>query len=142
MLAPKEQVQAKGLPWTYKNPSEFRDKFRNQMILWLNARALQKLKHDVEQQETTIRAITVALRGIVTKFEIDYLRRLIKPEKWDCRWDHDTYDRLKRLDDMGFALPTVIDGDRRLVRIEECFGEDESIPVEQRKWFDMKDSAR
>jgi len=27
------------MPWTYKNPSEFRDKFRDQMILWLNARS-------------------------------------------------------------------------------------------------------
>lgn len=138
VLALKEQIQAKGLPWTYKNPSEFRDKFRNQMILWLNARTLQELKYDVEQQEATIRAIKVALRGIVTKFEIDYLRRLMKTEKWDCRYDPDTYDRLKRLDDMGFVLPTVINGDRRLVRIQELFG-DESIPVEQREWFNMKD---
>lgn len=138
VLAFKKEVQAKGLPWTYKNPSEFRDKFRSQMILWLNARTLQELKNDVEQQEATIRAIKVALRGIVTKFEIDYLRRLMKAEKWDCRYDPDTYYRLKRLDDMGFVLPTVINGDRRLVRIQEFFG-DENIPVEQRKWFNMKD---
>lgn len=138
VLALKEQVQAKGLPWTYKNPSEFRDKFRNQMILWLNARTLQELKKNVEHQEATLRAIKVALRGIVTKFEIDYLRRLMKAETWDCRYDPDTYYRLKRLDDMGFVLPTVINGDRRLVRIQELFG-DENIPVEQRQWFDMKD---
>jgi len=138
VLALKEQVQAKGLPWTYKNPSEFRDKFRNQMILWLNARTVQELKNNVEQQEATIRAIKVALRGIVTKFEIDYLRRLMKAEKWCCRYDPDTYDRLKRLDDMGFVLPTVINGDRRLVRIQELFG-DENIPVDQREWFNMKD---
>lgn len=56
----------------------------------------------------------------------------MKAEKWDCRYDPDTYDRLKRLDDMGFVLPTVINGDRRLVRIQELFG-DENIPVEQRK---------
>ena len=138
VLAFKKEVQAKGLPWTYKNPSEFRDKFRNQMILWLNARTLQELKNDVKQQEATIRAIKVSLRGIVTKFEIDYLRRLMRAEKWDCRYDPDTYHRLKRLDDMGFVLPTVINGDRRLVRIQELFG-DETIPVEQRKWFNMKD---
>jgi hypothetical protein len=74
----------------------------------------------------------------VTKFEIDYLRRLMKAGKWECRYDPDTYYRLKRLDDMGFVLPTVINGDRRLVRIQELFG-DENIPVEQRKWFNMKD---
>src|SRR5215510_3149620 len=71
-------------------------------------------------------------------FRDDYLRRLMKAEKWDCRYDPDTYYRLKRLDDMGFVLPTVINGDRRLVRIQELFG-DENIPVEQRKWFNMKD---
>ena len=138
VLAFKAQVQAKGLPWTYKNPSEFRDKLRNQMILWLNARTVQELKNNVAQQEATIRAIKVALRGIVTKFEIDYLRRLMRAETWDCRYDPDTYHRLKRLDDMGFVLPTVINGDRRLVRIQERFG-DESIPVDQREWFNMKD---
>jgi hypothetical protein len=108
------------------------------MILWLNARTLQELKNDVEQQEATIRAIKVALRGIVTKFEIDYLRRLMKAETWDCRYDPDTYYRLKRLDDMGFVLPTVTNGNRSLVRIQERFG-DENIPVEQRQWFNMKD---
>ena len=39
VLAFKKQVQANGLPWTYKNPADFRDKFRNQMMLWLNTRA-------------------------------------------------------------------------------------------------------
>jgi hypothetical protein len=32
----------------------------------------------------------------------------------------------------------VIDGNRRLIRIQERFG-DESIPVEKREWFNMKD---
>jgi hypothetical protein len=48
VLELKEQVLAKGLPWVYRNPSEFRDRFRNQMVLWLNSNALQKLKRDVE----------------------------------------------------------------------------------------------
>jgi hypothetical protein len=74
----------------------------------------------------------------VTNFEIDCLRRLVKTQPWRCRYDPDTYYRLKRLDDMGFVLPTVIDGNRRLVRIQERFGA-ASIPVEQRAWFDMKD---
>jgi hypothetical protein len=139
VLAFKERVQANGLPWTYKTPSEFRDRFRNQLILWLNTRALQKLTHEVEHQATTIRAITVALRGIVTKFEIDYLRRLMHAEAWQCRWDRDTYERLRRLDDMGFVLPTVIAGNRMLIRIQERFGKEEHIAVEQRTWFNLRD---
>ena len=49
----------------------------------------------------------------------------MRAEKWDCRYDPDTYHRLKRLDDMGFVLPTVINGDRRLVRIQELFGDED-----------------
>lgn len=42
VLAFKKEVQANGMPWTYKNPADFRDKFRNQMNLWLNARLLKR----------------------------------------------------------------------------------------------------
>jgi len=78
----------------------------------------------------------VALRGIVTKWEIDYLRRLAKAESWDCQWDQDTFYRLKRLDEMGFVLPTMIDGKRSFERFRALFQTDK--PVDQRPWFDMK----
>jgi hypothetical protein len=39
VLSFKKQVQANGMPWSYKNPSDFRNKFRNHMILWLNTRS-------------------------------------------------------------------------------------------------------
>jgi hypothetical protein len=39
---------------------------------------------------------------------------------------------------MGFVLPTEVDGNRRLIRIQEHFG-DESIPVDHRTWFNMRD---
>jgi hypothetical protein len=94
-------------------------------------RGQQRLRSDVE-------AIRTALTGIVTTFEIDYLRRLDRDEPWMCRYDPDTYYRLKRLDDMGFVLPTEVDGNRRLIRIQEHFG-DESIPVDHRTWFNMRD---
>jgi hypothetical protein len=41
VLAFKKRVQANGMPWSYKIPSDFRSKFRNQMILWLNSVANQ-----------------------------------------------------------------------------------------------------
>lgn len=34
----QEQVKAKGIPWSYKRPSDFKDKFRGQMTLWLTSR--------------------------------------------------------------------------------------------------------
>jgi hypothetical protein len=115
-------------------------RIRNAIEAQGKAAELQKLKDEVKQQELDIQAIRVALRGIMTKFEIDYLRRLAKAEPWNVRYDPDTYYRLKRLDDMGFVLPTEIDGQRRLIRIQELFG-DENIPVEERKWFNLKDYA-
>lgn len=37
----KKRVQEKGLPWSYKRPAEFQDKFRTQVMLWLNKLNLQ-----------------------------------------------------------------------------------------------------
>ena len=33
----RKQFQAKGMPWSYKNPSDFRKEFLRQMILWSNS---------------------------------------------------------------------------------------------------------
>jgi Predicted nucleotide-binding protein containing TIR-like domain len=96
----------------------------------------EKLKNEVKQQESDLQAIRVALRGIVTKWEIDYLRRLMRPEEWKCRWDQDTFSRLKRLDEMGFVLPTMIDGERSFERFRKLFQTE--MPVDNRPWFNMK----
>ncbi len=37
----KKRVEAKGLPWSYKRPADFEDKFRNQVMLWLNSLNLE-----------------------------------------------------------------------------------------------------
>jgi hypothetical protein len=90
----------------------------------------KKLKNEVQQQESELQAIRVALRGIVTKWEIDYLRFLMRDEKWSCRWDQDTFDRLKRFDDMGFVLPTVRNGERsfeQLMLVSQFCLHDEGI---------------
>lgn len=54
VLAFRKRVESKGLPWSYRTPTEFRDKFRQQMILWLSSRAResrseseQKKPHDL-----------------------------------------------------------------------------------------------
>lgn len=99
---------------------------------------LVKVEKGQQMLRSDLEAIRVALTGIVTKFEIDYLRRLAKAEPWNCRYEPDTYDRLRRLDDMGFVRPTKIHDERRLIRIQELFG-DESIKVADREWFNMKD---
>ena len=95
----------------------------------------EQLRSEVKQQESDLQAIRVALRGIVTKWEIDYHRRLERAGKWDCQWDQDTFNRLKRLDEMGFVLPSVIDGTRSFQRFRQLFQTDK--PVDERPWFDM-----
>ena len=52
VLAFKTKVQANGMPWTYKSPADFREKFRQQMILWLNAR---KERNRTQQEARTQR---------------------------------------------------------------------------------------
>jgi hypothetical protein len=113
-----------------KNIDELKFKFNQQLDN-------EKLRSELKQQESELQAIRVALRGIVTKWEIDYLRRLAKAESWDCRWDQDTFNRLKRLDEMGFVLPTIgIDGKRSFERFRELFQTEK--PDDERPWFNMK----
>jgi CAP12/Pycsar effector protein, TIR domain len=100
------------------------------------AQTVEVQQKRVEQQAADIRAIRVALRGIVTKWEIDCLRSLARVDPWKCRWDQDTFNRLKRLDDMGFVLPTEIDGTRSFERFRERFQTEKSL--DEREWFDMK----
>jgi formylglycine-generating enzyme required for sulfatase activity len=35
----RRQYKAKGMPWTYRKPADFREQFRNQITLWLNSRS-------------------------------------------------------------------------------------------------------
>jgi hypothetical protein len=99
---------------------------------------LNKVEKDQQLLKAEIQAIRVSLALILTTFESDYLRKMANGGKWCCRYDPDTYNRLKRLDDLGFVLPKVIEGERKLVRIQELFG-DERIEVDKRKWFNMND---
>ena len=99
---------------------------------------LVKVEEGQQLLKEQIQAIRISLAKILTTFESDYLRKLATGVEWRCQYDPDTYNRLKRLDDLGFLLPRVIEGKRRLVRIKELYG-NESIPVAEREWFNMND---
>jgi predicted nucleotide-binding protein len=118
-------------------------KIRNAIRAQSKAIELQRLAQTVEvqqkrveRQEADIRAVRVALKGIVTNWEIDCLRKLAKSEPWNFHWDQDTFGRPKRLDDIGFVLPKIIDGTRSYDRFREHFQTEK--PVDQRERFDMK----
>jgi hypothetical protein len=51
VLAFRKLVQTNGLPWTYTTPVDFREKFRSQITLWLNARAQKASGKDVTTKE-------------------------------------------------------------------------------------------
>lgn len=57
VLAFRAQVEANGLPWKYKNPSDFRDKFRNQMLLWLKERRRKRRRFLIPSVLVVILAI-------------------------------------------------------------------------------------
>jgi hypothetical protein len=100
-------------------------------------------------------AIRVALKGIVTKYEHEYLRRLADPQPFPSEvgdfeyhyeddkhhYTPDVYPRLKRLDDIGYIRPTEIDGHRRLLRIVDDHARDESRPNEKRPRFKLREYA-
>lgn len=128
------------------------------IVPWL-APIFKKLKVvglEIEFQElrSDVEAIRVALKGIVTKYEHEYLRRLQNPnpfpsEVGDSEYHYednkhhyspDVYPRLKRLDDIGFIRPTATDGhNRRLLRIVDDHAKDESLRCEDRPRFKLSD---
>ena len=116
--------------------NQIRRAIRDLGIFSGNEKQLAVVANEVQELGSDLQAIRVALRGIVTKWEIDYLKRLAKTQSWDCQWDQDTFNRLKRLDEMGFVLPTEIDGKRSFERFRELFQTEK--PVGERLWFDMK----
>lgn len=107
----------------------------------------QELRSDVESMQ-------VALKGIVTKYEHEYLRRLhhsgpfpskVGDDEYHYKDDKhhyspDIYPRLKRLDDIGFIRPIATDAhNRRLLRIEEDHAKDGSLRIEDRPLFKLSD---
>ena len=114
---------------------------------------LGQVEKGQQQLNQNILAIQVALKGIVTKYEYEYLRRLAEHQPFpsevgdgeyhyeDDRHHYapDVYPRLKRLDDIGFIRPREIEGRRHLLRIVEDHGGDERWRNEDRSRFKLRD---
>jgi hypothetical protein len=116
---------------------------------------LGRIEQGQQILESDIRAIRVALKGVVTKYEHEYLRRLADPQRFPSEvgdfeyhyeddkhhYTPDVYPRLKRLDDIGYIRPTEIDGHRLLLRIVDDHARDESLPNEERPRFKLREYA-
>ncbi|HEV8714411.1 MAG TPA: hypothetical protein VGX03_16490 [Candidatus Binatia bacterium] len=86
-------------------------------------------------QESEIKAIQIALKGILTKHETGPLTGLNGLEKVLIRYEPDLYWYLHRLDGLGFIQPNKGYG---LYDIVKEHRDDERFPYEQRPPFDLK----
>jgi hypothetical protein len=106
---------------------------------------LERVKDAVDQvekrqaiQESEIRAIQIALEGVLTKHEIGLLEGLNTPNEFMIRYEPDLYRYLHRLDGLNFIQPKLGYG---LITIEERHKDDEKLPVppHERPPFNLKE---
>lgn len=103
---------------------------------------LERVKVKVDQveerqviQASEIKAIQIALKGILTKHEKGHLEGLKQPE-YQIRYEPDLYPYLHRLDGLNFIQPNPGYG---LMTIEDRHRDDAKLPVEERPFFDLKE---
>ena len=98
-------------------------------------RVIDQVKERQALQESEIKAIQIALKGILTKHETGPLTGLNGPGEVLIRYEPDLYWYLHRLDGLGFIQPNKGYG---LYDIEKEHKHDENLPYEQRPLFDLK----
>lgn len=98
-----------------------------------------ELKRQQEVQASDIESIRVALRGLVSKYELEHLRRLRdKDVPFIVNYGKEFYGEIKRLDDFGFLLPKP-DLPNGLYTLVDRFGHEEEAPLESRTRFNLHD---
>ena len=104
---------------------------------------LERVKVAVDQvekrqaiQESEIKAIQIALKGVLTKHEIGLLEGLNMPKEFMIRYEPDLYRYLHRLDGLNFIQPNSGYG---LITIEDRHKDDEKLPPDKRPKFDLKE---
>jgi hypothetical protein len=100
--------------------------------------AVDTVEKRQDLQESEIKAIQIALKGILTKHEIRLLEGLKGPTEFMIRYEPDLYRYLHRLDGLNFIQPNPGYG---LITIEEQHKDDEklSVPPHERPSFDLKE---
>lgn len=64
----------------------------------------EEQEHQLTRQQAEIRALQVALRGIVTGYELNHLIGLTKDEPFLCHYSDDFMNELKRLRALGLVM--------------------------------------
>lgn len=97
-----------------------------------------EVKRQQELQASDIESIRVALRGLVSKYELQHLQGLATTYPFIVNYGKEFYNELKRLDDFGFLLPHP-DLERGLYTLFERFGHEENTPLVNRTRFNLHD---
>lgn len=97
-----------------------------------------EVKRQQELQASDIESIRVALRGLVSKYELQHLQGLATTYPFIVNYGKEFYNELKRLDDFGFLLPHP-DLERGLYTLFERFGREENTPLANRTRFNLHD---
>lgn len=101
-------------------------------------RVINRVEKRQDLQEEEIKAIQIALKGVLTKHEIGLLQGLNAPTQHMIRYEPDLYRYLHRLDGLSFIQPNPGYG---LITIEQQHRDDERLPIppDQRPQFDLKE---
>lgn len=97
-----------------------------------------EVKRQQELQASDIESIRVALRGLVSKYELQHLQGLATRNPFIVNYGKEFFDELKRLDDFGFLLPRP-GLERGLYTVFERYGHEENAPLENRTRFNLHD---
>jgi hypothetical protein len=103
--------------------------------------AVDQVEKRQELQESEIKAIQIALKGILTKHETDLLEGLNAPGSLMLWYEPDRYRYLHRLDGLHFIQPNPGYG---LMTMEDRHRDDEKLPVppHDRPRFDLKEFVK
>lgn len=97
-----------------------------------------EVKRQQELQASDIESIRVALRGLVSKYELQHLQGLATRNPFNVNYGKEFFNELKRLDDFGFLLPHP-NLERGLYTVFERYGHEENAPLEERTRFNLHD---
>ena len=100
--------------------------------------AVDQVQRQQALQASEIRAIHIALKGVLTSHEIGLLERLEGAGPVLIRWEPELYRYVHRLDGLNFIQPNPGYG---LFTIEARHRDDEKLPVppHERPLFDLKE---
>ncbi|HKX30791.1 MAG TPA: hypothetical protein VJ302_24080 [Blastocatellia bacterium] len=112
----------------------FTDENLQRLKLW--GIELERVQKRQDVQESEIKAIQIALKGILTKHEIGLLEGLNGAMPVMIRYEPDLYRYLHRLDGLNFIQPKPGYG---LITVEERHKDDERLPVPERPLFDLQE---